>query len=295
MPQQLSLFTSIPTDDLKITLHTLSLLTGMPPSPLLEHSLIWEPRHTYRPVLAAGQVNQIEQYRIRATCDLTLLSVDVPDALKSAPSDYMLAKEKEILMKAVILSYIDPNPETQDLLSKREWNLHIAELPEAGKRSVISQSILSAQPQVGNNPFEFLDKLGYMYKHEYWIKGYMYVYNNIVINIFRLCAYQGNNLNTKNTNIQDEQQQSQPTANFLSQKDILNMELPSLEALENLRLLDGTGRWTVQTFINVDSVTDIDAINSATLELEKLKNETSGLFDLEMPDRTAFDSRIKRR
>lgn len=128
MPQQLSLFTSIPTDDLKITLHTLSLLTGMPPSPLLEHSLIWEPRHTYRPVLAAGQVNQIEQYRIRATCDLTLLSVDVPDALKSAPSDYMLAKEKEILMKAVILSYIDPNPETQDLLSKREWYVLIVRI-----------------------------------------------------------------------------------------------------------------------------------------------------------------------
>lgn len=123
----------------------------------------------------------------------------------------------------------------------------------------------------------------------------MYVYNNIVINIFRLCAYQGNNLNTKNTHTQDAQQQSQPTANFLSQKDILKMDLRNLEALENLRLLDETGRWTVQTFINVDSVTDIDAINSATLELEKLKNETSGLFDLEMPDRTAFDSRIKRR
>lgn len=121
MPQQLSLFTSIPIDELTITLHTLSLLTGMPPSPLLEHSLIWEPRNAFRPVLAAGQVNQIEQYRIRATCDLTLLSVDLPEALSKVPADYSTAKEKEILMKAAVLSYIDPNLETKELINNREW------------------------------------------------------------------------------------------------------------------------------------------------------------------------------
>lgn len=182
-------------------------------------------------------------------------------------------------------------------------DLHIAELPEAGKRSVISQSILSAQPQIGNTPFEFLDKLGYVYKHEYWIKGYMYVYNNIVINIFRLCSYQGNNLTsssaaaatTPSSSPDSNPQEPQNNTKFISQKDILGLDLLNLEKLQNLQLLDQTGRWTVQCFINVDSVTDIDAINSATLELERFKSETGGLFDLEMPDRSAFDARIKKR
>lgn len=160
--------------------------------------------------------------------------------------------------------------------------LNIAELPEAGKRSVISQSILSSQPQIGfgSTPFQFLDKLGYVFRHEYWKKGLMYVHGNIVIQIFRLCQY----------SIQANQQQN----GFLTTKAILAMDLAGLEALENLTLLDPTGRWTVQAFVNVELVTDIDAINLATAELEKFKLDVSGLLDLEMPDRNSFDTRVKR-
>lgn len=122
MPQKLSLYTSLPDSDLEITFHTLYALTGMPPSPLFEHSLIWEPRHPYRPVMAAGQVNQIEQYRFRLTNDLIRVPVNLPPSLNHITNSKVdIDVEDENIMRLAVLPYTTQSKEAQEELIKREW------------------------------------------------------------------------------------------------------------------------------------------------------------------------------
>lgn len=150
----------------------------------------------------------------------------------------------------------------------------VAELPEAGKLSVISQSIVSVQPTYGN-PFEFLDRLGYIYKHEYWTSGYQFVHGNIVVQIFRLSGFD--------------------TASYQQQLQQHTEDAPALLGGNFLKLLDSTLRWTMSAFINVESITDLDAIVKATAELERFRLDLVGLLDLELPERNCFDNRVKRR
>lgn len=321
MPQQLSLYSTLSNADLIITLHTLSSLTGMSPFPLLEHSLIWEPKHPYKPVLLAGQVNQIEQYRIILTNDMVKIPVKVADRMQQKPNEkennddpmdldpssnerensttfnfsaltkrrrekfdtildsqnYVNINFEELALKSLVLSYTDTTPISKHELKLREWNFNIYEQPEGGKRTVISQSILSSSPEPNENwdPFEFIDKLGYVYKNEYWVKGYQFIYGNIVLRIFRLCRYASPN--TKEAIITNSKSQ-------------VNQNLDNEHTLV---LLDPSQRWTVKAYIDVGSITDLDGINKATQELEALKNGLVGLLDLELPDRKCFDSRMR--
>ncbi|OWB81582.1 hypothetical protein B5S33_g201 [[Candida] boidinii] len=60
-----------------------------------------------------------------------------------------------------------------------------------------------------------------------------------------------------------------------------------------LQLLDKiTGKYFIKVYINVARLNDIDNIVRATKQLELFKNEISGLFELEIPDRNSMDSRI---
>lgn len=148
------------------------------------------------------------------------------------------------------------------------------------------------------------------------------MYGNIVIQIFRLCGTYENSSSSlsslskdsnKTTNqLQQQHHQSQnindnsidsniksptsPTSpNFPFPFSLNSSESPHKNIIHPLKLLDETGRWTVTAFINVDAITDIDAINVATADLDRFKMEVSGLLDLEIPDRNCFDSRMKRR
>lgn len=249
MPQQLSLYGSIHDADLKITLHTLVALTGMEPRPIFSHNLIWIPKHPFRPVLAAGQVNQIEQYRICLHSDLVAYT---RSQTKTSPG---LNESRINAQFQHVEGLVAPFTSERAALSSRNWINQVAELPEAGKRKVISQSLLSAQVTTGD-PFGFLENLGYTFSSEYWIKGYQFIYGKVVLELFRLCGYD--------------------------------------EATKTLKLLDESGRWAVKAYTNVSTVTDIDAITIGTQMLERLKTEVAGLIDLEQPDRNCFDTRIKK-
>lgn len=48
----------------------------------------------------------------------------------------------------------------------------------------------------------------------------------------------------------------------------------------------------VKCFVNVDKATDIELLQRSSQELLALKNELSGLIELEIPDRNSMDSRI---
>lgn len=250
MPQQLSLYGSIPDANLKITLHTLVALTGMEPSHIFSHNLLWVPKHPFRPVVAAGQVNQIEQYRICLTSDLVAYT-------KSQNPSWSNADDKRINAQfQKIPDLVTPFNSGRDTLVSRAWVNNVAELPEAGKRKVISQSLLSSQVTSGN-PFLFAENLGYTFNSEYWVKGYQFIYGKVVLELFRLCAYDA--------------------------------------STGQLKLLDESGSWAIKAYTNVNSVTDIEAITLGTQMLEKLKAEVAGLLDLDLPDRNCFDTRIKKR
>ncbi|KAA8917348.1 hypothetical protein TRICI_000503 [Trichomonascus ciferrii] len=230
--QQLSLHGFIPDAEVKISLHTLHAICGMPPQRIFEHCIVWVPKNPFKPVMGAGQVNQIEQYRITSSADIS----------------------KEETEPKVVGFHENP-----DVLQKRRWTLQIHEIPEAGKRKVTSQSILTSTIVDGDEPFNFMDKLGYKYSYEYWQRGYRFILGDIVLTLFRIC-------------IQDTS---------------------STDEIKPLKLLDPSGRWTMKAHINVRQLTDMEGINNATSQLEKLQTDLTGVVDLVMPDRNCLNTRIK--
>jgi mediator of RNA polymerase II transcription subunit 18 len=245
MHQQVSLAGIVRDAEIKITLHTLAALSGMQPVKIFNHSLVWLPTNPFRPILAAGEINQIEQYRI--TTDYNLYSDE------KAPQN------------------VSGFRENTDLLRTRPWNMYIKEVPEAGKRKATSQSTLVSKI-VESDPFEFMNKLGYSFSNEYWVKGYEFVFGNIVVRLFRLCVQNGGDQGDDPMIIDDDELNYRP-----------------------LTLVDKSGRWAVKAYINVNQLTDLESISSATSQLEKFQTEMSGLFELKMADRNSFDSRVKNR
>lgn len=233
--QQLSLHGFIPDNELRISLHTLGAICGMPPQRMFDHCVNWNPSNPFKPVMGAGQVNQIEQYRITSIADLTKETKEVPK----------------------VVGY----KEGPEILRKREWTLQINEIPEAGKRKVTSQSILTSKIAEGD-PFEFMKQLGYTYSHEYWIRGYMFILGDAILTLFRIC-------------IQDTSAE------------------PDEHGFKPLKLLDPSGRWTMKAAINVKQLVDLEGINTASSQLEKLQGDLTGVVDLTMPDRNCLNTRIR--
>lgn len=90
-------------------------MSGMGPLRSTEHCIVWKPRNPFKPVLAAGEVNQIEQYRI--TTSATIEDI------------------------RTVQSYVH----NAQSISDREWMLTITEIPEAGKQKATSQSIFESK------------------------------------------------------------------------------------------------------------------------------------------------------
>lgn len=153
MVQELSLYGVVAEQEQPIFLSALTSWSGMRPREFQEHILCWEPTYPFRPKLAAGQVNQIEQYRI-------------------------FARQNDPLCR--------PFQENKQALSQEKWEISVHEVPEAGQAlKLISQSVLTTPIHEGD-PFDFLATLGYTYKDEYWVKGYEFVIKNVVLRIFRI-------------------------------------------------------------------------------------------------------------
>lgn len=226
--QQISLYAKINNTQLKICLHSLASLTGMDPTNILQHTMVWAPAQKYTPKILPGHGGQLDQYRIHVTND----GSDEPS-------------EK-------IISYVQSKDDTS-VLAKRQWHLQIMEMPEAGKQKTTSQSISSWSVNQGDT-FNFLQSLAYMFKFEYWQKGFQFVYGNAVIQLTRVHV---------------------------------------LSEAGDIKLLDPSEQWLVKVYVDVGLLTDIEALNKATKELEKVKAELHGLMTLEMAERNAFDTRVR--
>ncbi|ANB11225.1 Mediator of RNA polymerase II transcription subunit 18 [Sugiyamaella lignohabitans] len=277
MYQQLSLVGSLKDAEIKITLHTLAALSGMKPTRIFNHHLVWIPTYPFNPVLAAGEVNQIEQYRI--TCDTSLVDP---------------ASEDEYLPPAGF-------KENKDFLQTMPWKMIISEVPEAGKRQVTSQSILESAIVEGS-PFEFMEKMGYKFSHEYWSKGSEFVFGNIVVRIFRICVKdQITAPTTEDQNLADTTEGSGTADNAMvidddsfGDKITAETALASQKAAyQPLKLLDKSGQWSIKAFLSVKQLTDLESIITGTAQLEKFQAEMAGLFELKMADRNSYDTRLR--
>jgi hypothetical protein len=298
MHQQLSLHSIIPDSGLKITLHTLAALSGMSPERIFTHCLAWTPKRPFQPVLAAGQVNKIEQYRLTLTCDL------------------IQKDENEPTKHAKVLQEIGFN-EATDELRKRKWTMNSSEIPEAGKRKVTSQPRLSATIEEGD-PFQLMEKLGYMFSNEYWLKGYRIVMGDIVIAIFRICLKSKNEPSMGSEEFvkmeqEEEEEEKNGEVMEIDKEEVIDLEMMDTKPVikeeqkeekegrkegrdfKLLELLDSSGQWMIKAHIDVKQSVDVEAITSATGQLEKLQQDMVGLFDLVLPDRNSFDTTIRAR
>lgn len=247
--QQISLAGTIQNSELKIVLYTLASISGVKPRKVMDHCISWVPTNSFRPTLGAGQVNQIEQYRITTTCEEDEEQEDQskPDASNVVDVDM----DEQPL----------PATKTTTDLDKK-WTLHMSEVPEAGKRKTTSRST-SKSRVIQGNVFDFIENLGYSFSYEYWLKGYEFVVNRILVRIVRILVHP-----TQSTE-------------------------PKTKDAESLVLVDASGQWTVSAEINVKQLTDVDAMAQATAQLERFQQEIAPLFELKMPDRASYDTRVR--
>lgn len=209
--------------------------------------MVWSIKQLYQP--GTGPADQVEQYRITS-------SASVAHVERGKISGYT---------------------ENLDQLRDLEWSFNISEVPEAGKRKVVSQTVLNANVIEGD-AFDLISDLGYQFEYEYWTRSYEYVFGDVVLKLYRL-------------SIKDD-------GNHVSSADQA-MEIDGTEDLlansyKPLKLLDKSGRWAVKAYVDVRQLTDPEMI-SATTQLEKFQADISTLFELTTPDRNSFDTRIRRR
>lgn len=216
MVVRLSLYGSVPETELEITLHTLRALSGMKSINFKESVLVWEPKYAFKPRLAAGEINQIEQYRIFTKCPAMVIYDDDEN----------------------LLNY--------------EWTMEVQEVPEPGRdQKAIFQQILQSKVQQGNL-FRALENLGYKYSKQFWLQGYEFVVGHVVLRLFRI------------------------------------------HAPDPKQLVDSTGQFTLVAHVDVGKLTDRNAIEVATNELEGVQTDLKTLVSLELPSRNQFDTRVRR-
>lgn len=271
MYQQLSLYGSVKNNDLKITLHSLAAIAGMNPLNIMDHCIVCVPKFPFRPQHRAGEVNQIEQYRILIQTDLT--SSDLNDRVPHSIAD----------------------TKWREALSKLHWSMNISEIPEAAKLNHISQAQYWTEIQSGN-PFALVDQLGYRPSNEYWVHGYEFFLGDLVVRIHRLLI----------TEDQFQKTISLPLGSIAAAGSVgenadaaaKDVEMNDLEEVDNTKgpqfqILDSSGRWLVKAYVNVKNITDLEGISSATAQLEKFQADMAGLFDLELPEKKSFDTGVK--
>ncbi|ODV96853.1 hypothetical protein PACTADRAFT_32353 [Pachysolen tannophilus NRRL Y-2460] len=259
MVHQLSLVAEIPQPQYMLSVSTLAAITGMTPEDLSLHVVLLKPKFPFNPEIQAGKVNQIEQYRIRIT-----------SSFDSSSGTQQRAQAQAQLESQSIFEF---NKNSNDLTS-RKWTIQVSEIPSAGRRTVSSQNIYEStivNTGAHNDLIGYLDELGYSLETEFWIKGVRFYHNDIIIEIYRIYV-KSDNISTVIVPIGEKEQ--------------------DLAKLYKLELLDKTGKFFVKCFVNVERQTGVESITKANKQLDLLKNELSGLIDLEIPDRIAMDSRV---
>lgn len=270
MYQQLSLYGSVKNNDLKIILHSLAAIAGMNPLNIMDHCIVCIPKYPFRPQHRAGEVNQIEQYRILIQTDLT--SSDLNDHIPHSIAD----------------------SKWREALSKLHWSMNISEIPEAAKLNHISQAQYWAEIQSGN-PFALVDQLGYRPSNEYWVHGYEFVIGDLVVRIHRLLLTEDQFQKTISLPLGSVKVAGGTGENEDSTKEVEMSGLDETDGTKGpqFKILDSSGKWIVKAYVNVKNITDLEGIASATAQLEKFQADMAGLFDLELPEKRSFDTRVK--
>lgn len=125
MGHQLLLCSSIPQKKFTQTVSTLQALTGLrAPQDIATYTIITKPHNIFKPKVEAGKVNQIEQYYMKCTTtwddkaseDLNLANPILP-GISEIKVDRLFTGEQV-----------------------KQWTFHIADIPTAGKNTVLAQN-----------------------------------------------------------------------------------------------------------------------------------------------------------
>jgi len=158
---ELSLSAYLPNQSLDHILRVLSAVTGMPPSPVLEHHLLFKPKSKRSAgVSAATAGGSVPGGSASSVSDLYFLKL-VSD-LRGEEQRF----KKETLggvNSNVDNGYNESNGANKYIYDVREqsWSIRFSDLPEvSGKRPVTSRLILNADIGEGD-ALAFVDSLGY--------------------------------------------------------------------------------------------------------------------------------------
>lgn len=125
MGHQLLLCSSIPHKKYTQTVSTLQALTGLrAPQDIATYTIITKPHNVFKPKVEAGKVNQIEQYYMKCT---TTWDDEASKNLNLA--NPILPGQSEIKVDRLF---------TGEQI--KQWTFHIADIPTAGKNTVLAQN-----------------------------------------------------------------------------------------------------------------------------------------------------------
>ncbi|KAK9455834.1 mediator complex, subunit Med18 [Dipodascopsis uninucleata] len=153
------------------------------------------------------------------------------------------------------------------------WTLNVYTIPEAGKRSVQVRAVNRSQALAGS-PFKFIRALGYVYAFDYLEKGYIFVYNGIVVVTLTQIAPQ--------------------SAPQIYEDDELVADAAARS--RDLKFSTYLPTWVIKAHVDVarDGVAnDQERLQFATDRLEALRYDLRGLISLDIPDRMVLDPRVQ--
>lgn len=311
MGLQLLLTSSIPHKNYTQTVSTLQALTGLrSPQVIATYTIVGRPHNVFKPKFEPGKVNQIEQYYMKCTTTWDDHASESLDLSLPVLPDSEINVDQLFVGKEV-----------------KYWTLHISDIPTAGKNTVLSQNFYestlvhhhsckptpvvksepddlvmlgenasmdtaiekggeaqdphiikeeemikeedkngdqptAAEPESKDSFLTFLENLGYDVTNQYWLKGIRFFYGNIVIEMFKVL-------------VRDDTALSQV-------------------AKIRLRALDESNTFQIKAYISFPKGASVDVITKGTKDLTALKATLHSLFELEVPDRMAMDSRVAR-
>lgn len=269
MVQQLSLVGTVKQLDFNSIINSFIAITGQKPQLLSLENLIYKPAINLKRFENSQNfktdlnLNSSDQYLVRITNIWSIYKKEYSKNVNLIVNEVLNSnddtRKNDIPVDRLELFDATKIESGRDSVIKKDFNLNMSDIPSAGNKKISIQSIYEVNlKQITHKKLNnYLMDLGYVFKSHYYVKGVKFLYNRLInIEIFQIFQIEKNDNELK---------------------------------LSNIDKLNGSN-WFVKIYINVDKLTDLKAINSATENLLTFEKNLRGLLDLTIPDRSCMDS-----
>ncbi|KAL9097231.1 MAG: hypothetical protein Q9165_000658 [Trypethelium subeluteriae] len=264
---ELSLFGQIPAVRHDQVLQILAGVAAMQPQRVVERHLVYKPVRitAQRTQVGGSQAIQSQKTNVQAQAPKEVfymqLVCDVPQGEANGSSQLAAFNTSDAVID------VDEEPKQPSTPTKADWSIQFFDVPEAGKRPVVSRMMNKTDIREGDAP-QHMKGLGYDYVTEYVLEGHRLIHENVILLLHRILQY--------------------PDESAAGSGPRLSMPNP-----DALSPLDESGSYLLQASIRVLDGNKPEIVNTAQTELLKFKERMKGSVDLRVVDRLSLDTRFR--